>query len=102
MLSAGGDVSGGGAAPDPLNATICMTQGPGPISGAVALYVPVVVTARSMAMSPSGLVSRRCVKPPAGPVVPVATSFPATSRSLALVVVTEPELLVLLFPLPPT
>jgi len=54
-------------------ATICMIHGPGELRGAVALYPPVAVTIRSSAMSPSGDVRRRCVKPLPGPVVVVST-----------------------------
>jgi hypothetical protein len=50
--------------------TICMTQGPDPVSVAVAVLLPAVVTILSSAMSPSGVVMMREVKPlPAAPVV---------------------------------
>ena len=52
---------------------ICMTQGPAEVNVAVALLLPTTVTTLSSAMSPSGEVMIRDVKPlPAAPVV-VAT-----------------------------
>ena len=53
-------------------------------------------------MSLLGLVLKRRVKPVPAPVVLVATSFPATSRSVANVVVTAPLEEVLLTPAPAT
>ena len=47
--------------PAALNATICITQLPRPVTGADALYEPVAVTVRSSAMSPSGAVMMRLV-----------------------------------------
>ena len=49
-----------------------------------------VVTHRSSAMPPSGDVSRRMVKPLPGPGVKVPTMFAPKSRSVGLVVVTDP------------
>ena len=49
--------------------TICMTQGPAEVNVAVALLLPTTVTTLSSAMSPSGEVMIRDVKPlPAAPV----------------------------------
>ena len=67
-----------------------MTHGPAPESGAAALYGPAVVTTRSSAMSPSGVVIMREVKPVPAPMVEVYTVFAPMSRSVALVVVTVP------------
>ncbi len=53
---------------------------------------------RSSAMSPSGEVSKRLVKPVPGPVVKVATMLAPKMRSVALVVVAEPLLVVELLP----
>src|SRR6266581_1478431 len=53
---------------------------------------------RSSAMSPSGEVSKRLVKPVPGPVVKVATMLAPKSRSVALVVVADPLVVVLLLP----
>ena len=51
-----------------LKVAICMTQGPEPLSVAVALLLPAVVTTLSSAMSPSGEVMIRDVNPlPARP-----------------------------------
>jgi len=47
--------------PAALNATICITQLPPPVTGADALYEPAAVTVRSSAMSPSGTVMMRLV-----------------------------------------
>jgi hypothetical protein len=49
-------------------------------------------------MSPSGVVSSRFVKPVPTPVVVVCTRFAPKSRSVALVVVTAPLLLLALLP----
>jgi hypothetical protein len=49
-------------------------------------------------MSPSGLVIIRAVKPLPAPVVSVMIQLAPTSKSVALVVVTEPLLLVALLP----
>src|SRR5262245_28399492 len=53
----------GGGLPAARKATICMTQLPGLESGADALYELMAVTTRSSAMSPSGEVITRDVKP---------------------------------------
>src|SRR5215467_7690375 len=50
-------------------------------------------------MSPSGEVSNRLVKPLPGPVVVVCTMLAPKIRSVALVVATEPLLLLALLPL---
>src|SRR5215471_10795276 len=55
---------------------------------------------RSSAISPSGEVSKRLVNPLPGPVVRVATMLAPKSRSVGLVVVAEPLLLVVLLPVP--
>lgn len=86
----GGLTSGGSIVA--LKATSCMTQEPLPASEAVALYEPTAETMRSWAMLPSGLVIMREVKPVPAPFVVVATSLPATSRTLATVVVRVPVL----------
>ena len=57
------------------------------------------MTILSSAMSPSGLVTIRVVNPEPAPVVLVVTILPATNTSDGLVVVTEPEELVVLLPL---
>jgi hypothetical protein len=49
-------------------------------------------------MSPSWLVSSRVVKFAPGPAVDVVTMFPPSNRSMALVVITVPELLDPLIP----
>src|SRR5271157_5567184 len=49
-------------------------------------------------MSPSGEVSKRVVKPLPGPLVRVTTMFAPKIRSVALVVVDEPLVLVALLP----
>ena len=49
-------------------------------------------------MSPSDAVSNRLVKPLPGPVVEVRTRFAPNSKSIGLVVLTDPLLLVPLFP----
>ena len=51
-------------------------------------------------MSPSGLVIILCVKLAPGPDVSVCTILAPTSKSVALVVVTAPLLLVALLPVP--
>ena len=89
MLTVGGVVSGRAAAA--RKATICITH-PSDHSGAHwRCTKPGVVTTRSSAISPSGLVSIRCVKFGPGPVVvrPLTVLAP-TNRSMALVVVTVP------------
>ena len=84
-----------------LNVTICMTQGPEEVNVAVALLLPAVVTTLSSAISPSGAVMMRDLKPlPAARVV-VATMFAPKINSFALVVFAEPLLDVALFPLAP-
>src|SRR5438045_1400111 len=102
--TAGGVVSGGGGGggepPAARKAASCMTQSPE--SEAVAAYDPVAVTTRSSAKSESGTVMMREVNPAPAPfVVPVVIS-PATSRSVAVVVVIEPLLAVALVPDAPT
>src|ERR1700678_517823 len=52
--------AGGGTA---AKVTICMTQGPGEVNVAVALLLPAAVTILSSAMSLSGEVMMRDVKP---------------------------------------
>ena len=84
-----------------LNAASCMTHAPAPESGAAAVCEPTAVTTLSSKMSPSGVVMRRLVKPVPAPIVDVNTSFAPTIRSLALVVVTAPLLLLLLVPVAP-
>jgi hypothetical protein len=49
-------------------------------------------------MSPSGLVSKRCVNPPPAPLVKVCTVLAPIKRSEAFLVVTESVLVVTLFP----
>src|SRR5215469_708954 len=80
------------------NATICMIHEPGD-RGAVAGYEPTVFTTSSSAISESGDVRRRLVKPLPAPDVMVVTMFAAKRRSTGLVVVAEPLLLRLPFPL---
>src|SRR6476469_583617 len=71
----GGVVSaGGGELPAPRKATTCMTQPPAKLSGAVAVYDPVADTTRSSALSPSGFVMIRLVKPLPAPLMPVSTT----------------------------
>jgi hypothetical protein len=53
--------------------TICMTQGPEPLSVAVAVLLPAAVTILSSAISPSGVVMTREVKPLPAAVVVVDT-----------------------------
>ena len=100
----GGVVSAGGGGPAlaALNAAICMTHAPALPSVAVATYEPVTVTKRSSAMSPFGFVMNRDAKPVPAAIVQEATSFPATRRSRAFVVVNVGVLLLLLEPVPPT
>ena len=57
------------------------------------------MTIWSSAMSPSGEVSIRLVKPLPGPLVMVATMLAPKIKSVAFVVVAEPLLLVVLLPL---
>jgi len=92
-----------GAGPETAEkVAICMTHGPAAVNVAVALLLPAVVTTLSSAMSPSGEVMIRDVNPlPAAP-VSVATMFAPKINSLALVVVAEPLLAAVLFPLAPT
>src|SRR5258708_20720313 len=86
----GGGGGGGGEPPAARKAASCMTHSPD--SAAVAAYDPVAVTTRSSAKSESGTVMMREVNAaPAPLVVPVVIS-PATSRSVEVVVVTEPLL----------
>src|SRR5262249_11344035 len=91
----------GGAVVAARKATVCMTQGPGEMSNALVSYEPAAVTTRSAAMSPFGSVIIRWVRSGPGPVTPVWTSLPVTSRSLALVVVTVGAALVWLLPVAP-
>ena len=82
-------------------ATICMTQEPEEARVAVALLLPAVVTILSSAISPSGDVIVRDVKPlPAAPVV-VATMFAPKINSLVPVVVAAPLFALVLLPLAP-
>src|SRR6185437_11004738 len=83
------------------NATICMTQGPEEVKGAVALLLPAAVTTLSSAMSLSGEVMIRELKPVPGAAVAVNTILAAKIRSFGLVVVAEPLLAVVLLPLAP-
>src|SRR5579862_7487870 len=63
---------GGTGPPDAVrNATICMIHAPDGLTGAVALLEPAVVTNWSSAISPSGDVNSRFVKPVPAPVVVV-------------------------------
>ena len=85
-----------------LNVTICMTQGPEEPNVAVTLLLPAVVTTLSSAMSPSGEVIIREVNPLPAAAFDVNTVFAPKISSLALVVVAEPLLAAVLFPLAPT
>jgi hypothetical protein len=83
------------------NVAICITQGPEPLSVAVALLLPAVVTIMSSARSLSGVVMIRAVNPlPAAPVV-VATRSAPKINSFALVVVAAPLFAAVLLPLAP-
>jgi hypothetical protein len=84
-----------------LNVTICMTQGPEEVKGAVALLLPAVVTTSSSAISPSGEVMIRDVNPLPPLEVCVATVFAPKMSSFATVVVAAPLFVVALFPLAP-
>ena len=77
-----------------------MTQGP-EVNVAVALLLPAVVTILSSAMSPSGVVITRDVKPVPTFVVVVATVSAPKINSLALVVITAPLFAAVLLPLAP-
>ena len=73
-----------------LKVAICMIHGPEEVNVAVALLLPAVVTTLSSAISPSGDVMSREVKPLPAALVVVATMLAANISSLALVVGTEP------------
>src|SRR4051812_8655250 len=89
---------GAGAAPAALKATICITQAPPAERVAVARYDPLAVTSLSSAMSPSGEVMIRLVKPVPAADVKVKTVFAATSRSLAFAVLIVPLSVVVAVP----
>src|ERR1700679_825634 len=91
----------GAAVPDGVRkATICMIHRPDELRGAVALWLPAVVTIWSSVMSPSGVVSSRLVKPLPEPFVRLATMLAPKTRSVGLVVVAAALLLLALLPLP--
>jgi len=83
------------------NVTICMTQGPAEVNVAVALLLPAAVTILSSAMSPSGEVMMRDVKPLPAAAFVVATVFAPKINSLGLLVVAAPLFALVLFPLAP-
>jgi hypothetical protein len=83
------------------NATICITHGPAELNAALALLLPAVVTTLSSAISPSGAVITRDVKPLPAAVVVVATMSAPKTKSLARVVVAEPLFADVLLPLAP-
>src|SRR6516162_5422390 len=72
---------GGGVVGGVLKATICITQRPAGLSGAVALWLPVAVTFLSSATSASGEVSTRWVNPVPVP-DPVETVLAPRMRSV--------------------
>ena len=73
-----------GAGPETAeNVAICMTQGPAPVSVAVALLLPAVVTTLSSAISPSGEVMIRDVNPLPAAFVVVATVLAPKINSFA-------------------
>jgi len=83
------------------NVAICITHGPDPVSVAVALLLPAVVTTLSSAMSPFGVVMIRDVYPlPADPTSVDTVPAPKMS-SFALVVVAAPLFAAVLFPAAP-
>src|SRR5262245_16160948 len=77
-----------------------MTQAPDVVV-AVAAYVPVAVTMRSSAMSPSGEVMIRVVNDGPGATLCVATVLAPKINSFGTVVVAEPLVGLVLFPLDP-
>ena len=80
------------------NVAICITHGPDPVSVAVALLLPAVVTTLSSAMSPFGVVMIRDVYPlPADPTSVDTVPAPKMS-SFALVVVAAPLFAAVLLP----
>ncbi len=81
--------------------TICMTHAPAEVNAAVALLLPAVVTVLSSAISSSGVVMIRDVKPLPAAAVAVATRSAPKISSFALVVVAAPLLAVALLPLAP-
>ncbi len=68
----------------------------------MALYVPAVAATRSSRISPLGTAIIRLVNPLPGPVVDVSTTLPATRRTFAVLVVSDPLLDVALVPEAPT
>jgi len=83
------------------NVAICITHGPDPVSVAVALLLPAVVTTLSSARSLSGVVIIRAVNPLPAAAFPVPTVFAPKINSFAPVVVAVPLLADALFPLAP-
>ena len=83
------------------NVAICITQGPEPVSVAVALLLPAVVTILSSARSLSGNVMIRAVNPLPTAAFPVTTVFAPKINSFALVVVAAPLFAAVLLPLVP-
>jgi hypothetical protein len=83
------------------NVTICMTQGPEEANVALALLLPAVVTILSSAISPSGVVITRDVKPLPAAFVAVATVLAPKINSLGLLVVAAPLFALVLLPLAP-
>jgi len=83
------------------NVAICITHGPDPVSVAVALLLPAVVTTLSSAKSLSGVVMIRAVNPLPAAAFPVATVFAPKINSFAPVVVAVPLFADALFPLAP-
>src|SRR5438105_1883576 len=67
---------GGATVGGVLKATICMTHGAPGLTGAVALWLPAEVTFLSSAISASGEVRMRRVKPVPVPEVLLTTSAP--------------------------
>src|SRR5262249_14540439 len=91
-----------GSGPDAAeNVTICITQGPAPLSVAVALLLPAVVTTLSSAISPSGVVMMPDVTPLPAPPVSVPTMSAPKINSSAFVVVAAPLFDVALLPTAP-
>jgi hypothetical protein len=80
------------------NVAICITQGPEPLSVAVALLLPAVVTTMSSARSLSGVVMIRAVNPLPAAAFPVPTVFAPKINSFALVVVAAPLFAAVLLP----
>jgi hypothetical protein len=91
-----------GLGPDTAaNVTICITQAPDDFNVAVELLLPVVVTILSSAISASGRVMIREVKPLPADAVDVATMFAPKINSLAILVVAAPLLAAVPAPLAP-